>query len=276
MQLGKMLRFRRIFPRRNSLIVAIDHGKYWGAIKGVERPVELVKMIAESEADGIMATPSIIELVGSSVGNLAVIARLDGGTTIFDDLTEDRMITTVEHAISLGVDAGCVMCYIGCKRSPFLQQKVGLLAAKCANFGLPLIVEALPAKILQFHFIKDIKTSEKLEETREVLNPNDIMAVSRVATELGADVVKTHYVGTVEEYRKIVECTLVPILVAGGPKTQTDEEFLAIIKNAMDAGAKGIVMGRNVWQHKNPRGMIKALSKIVHDEKDVSEAMKFL
>jgi len=276
MQLGKMLRFRRIFPRRNSLIVAIDHGKYWGAIKGVERPVELVKMIAESEADGIMATPSIIELVGSSVGNLAVIARLDGGTTIFDDLTEDRMITTVDHAISLGVDAGCVMCYIGCKRSPFLQQKVGLLAAKCANFGLPLIVEALPAKILQFHFIKDIKTSEKLEETREVLNPNDIMAVSRVATELGADVVKTHYVGTVEEYRKIVECTLVPILVAGGPKTQTDEEFLAIIKNAMDAGAKGIVMGRNVWQHKNPRGMIKALSKIVHDEKDVSEAMKFL
>jgi len=276
MQLGKMLRLRRIFPRRNSLIVAIDHGKYWGAIKGVERPVELVKMIAESEADGIMATPSIIELVGSSVGNLAVIARLDGGTTIFDDLTEDRMITTVEHAISLGVDAGCVMCYIGCKRSPFLQQKVGLLAAKCANFGLPLIVEALPAKILQFHFIKDIKTSEKLEETREVLNPNDIMVVSRVATELGADVVKTHYVGTVEEYRKIVECTLVPILVAGGPKTQTDEEFLAIIKNAMDAGAKGIVMGRNVWQHKNPSGMIKALSKIVHDEKDVSEAMKSL
>lgn len=276
MQLGKMLRFRRIFPRGNSLIIAIDHGKYWGVIEGLERPVELVKMIAESEADGILATPSIIELVGSSVGNLAVIARLDGGTTIFDDLSEDRMITTVEHAISLGVDAGCVMCYIGCKRSPFLQQKVGLVAAKCANFGLPLIVEALPAKILQFHFIKDIKTSEKLEETREVLNPNDIMVASRVATELGADVVKTHYVGTVEEYRKIVDCTLVPILVAGGPKTQTDEEFLAMIKNAMDAGAKGIVMGRNVWQHKNPRGMIKALSKIVHDEKDVSEAMKSL
>jgi DhnA family fructose-bisphosphate aldolase class Ia len=276
MLLGKILRLRRIFTRGNTLIVAIDHGKYWGTIRGIEKPIELVRMIAESEADGIMATPSIIELVGNYVGNLTIIARLDGGTTIFDDLTEDRMITTVEHAISLGVDAGCVMCYIGCKKSPLLQQKVGLLATECAKFGLPLMVESLPAKILQYHFIKDVKTLKKHEETRETLSLDDIMVVSRIAIELGADIIKTYYTGTVEEYKKIIEYSPVPIVIAGGPKTQTDEEFLMMIKNAMNAGAKGIVMGRNIWQHKNPKGMIKALSKIIHDGKDVSEAIKFL
>lgn len=276
MQLGKMLRLRRIFSRGNTLIIAIDHGKYWGAIRGIEKPLELVRMIAESEADGIMATPSIIRLVGNYVGNLAIIARLDGGTTIFDDLSEDRMITTVEHAISLGVDAGCVMCYIGCKKSPFLQQKVGLVATECAKFGLPLMVESLPAKVLQYHFIKDVKALKKDEETRETLSPNDIMVVSRIATELGADIIKTYYTGSVEEYKKIVESSTVPIVIAGGPKTQTDKEFLMMINNAIEAGAKGIVMGRNIWQHKNPRGMIKALSKIIHEGKDFSEAMKFL
>lgn len=276
MQLGKILRLRRIFSRGNALIVAIDHGKYWGAIRGIEKPIELVKMIAESEADGIMATPSLIELCGNYVGNLAIIARLDGGTTVFDDLTEDRMITTIEHAISLGVDAGCVMCYVGCKKSPFLQQKVGLVATECSKFGLPLMVESLPAKVLQYHFIKDAKTLKKNEETRETLSPSDIMVVSRIAIELGADIIKTYYTGTVEEYRKIVESSAVPIVIAGGPKTQTDEDFLMMIKNAIDAKAKGIVMGRNIWQHKNPRGMIKALSKIIHDGKDVSEAIKFL
>lgn len=276
MQLGKMLRLRRIFSRGNALIVAIDHGKYWGAIKGIEKPLGLVKMIAESEADGIMATPSIIELIGNNVGNLSIIARLDGGTSVFDDLSEDRMITTVEHAISLGVDAGCVMCYIGCEKSPFLQEKVGRVAIKCAKFGLPLIVESLPAKILQHHFKKDVNTLEKYEEKRETVSPNDIMIVSRIAVELGADIIKTYYAGTLDEYKKIVEYTPVPIVVAGGPKTQTDKEFLMMIKNAIDAGAKGIVMGRNIWQHKNPKGMIKALSKIIHEGKDFSEAMKFL
>jgi DhnA family fructose-bisphosphate aldolase class Ia len=168
------------------------------------------------------------------------------------------------------------MCYIGCKKSPLLQQKVGLLATECAKFGLPLMVESLPAKILQYHFIKDVKTLKKHEETRETLSLDDIMVVSRIAIELGADIIKTYYTGTVEEYKKIIEYSPVPIVIAGGPKTQTDEEFLMMIKNAMNAGAKGIVMGRNIWQHKNPKGMIKALSKIIHDGKDVSEAIKFL
>lgn len=273
MNIGKRLRFRRLFPRGRSIIVAIDHGSYWGYIRGLENPSRVVRRISESEADAIAATPFTLERVYEDLGSLATVARIDSGVTVYDDMERDMPVTTVEHVACMGVDAVMAMCYIGGVKSPEQQRKVGLLATECDRFGLPLIVEALPAKLIDYHFNRGEARSRKLSD---IITLEDLAVAARVSSELGADAVKTYYLGSVEEYRLVVENSCVPILVLGGPKTKSFEEFLHLVRNAMDAGAKGIVVGRNIWQRENIKPAVKALSAIVHEDKDVKEARKAL
>ncbi|MCD6509869.1 MAG: hypothetical protein J7L11_05740 [Thermoprotei archaeon] len=274
MIVGKKLRLRRLFPRGRSIVIAIDHGSYWGHISGLEDPIKVVKRISETDADAIAATPSTLIRVADAVGDLAIVARLDSSVTVYDeDMENDMLISTVEHAVSIGADAAMVMCYFGGARSSEQQRKLGMLATECTKFGLPLIVEALPAKVIDYHFKRRGARERSLTD---FITLEDIMVVSRVSAELGADVIKTYYLGNVNEYRKVVENACVPILVLGGPKTKTTEEFLKAVKDAMEAGAKGIVVGRNVWQRENVKVILKALSAIVHEDKDVDYAKKIL
>ena len=100
----------------------------------------------------------------------------------------------------------------------------------------------------------------------------------RLAAELGADVVKTAYPtnGTVDDFRSIVEAALVPVVVLGGAAMGDDTALLTMVKNAMDAGASGIAVGRNVWQHAKPAAVAAALQAIVHDESSVDASLNLL
>ena len=272
--MGKTLRLRRLFRRGRSIVVAIDHGSYWGYISGLENPREVVEKLSKTEVDAVAATPATISRVADALGDLAVVARMDSSVTVHDeDMEDDQLTCTVEQVVSMGADAAMIMCYVGGKRSSEQQRKLGMVASECYRYGLPLVVEALPAKVIDYHFNRKGAAGRNLAD---VITPEDIMVVSRVCAELGADAIKTYYIGTVEEYRRVVENACVPILVLGGPKTKTLKEFLTVVENAMEAGAKGIVVGRNVWQQKDPGKLVRALSAIVHEGKSAQEAEKFL
>src|SRR5207244_11929480 len=92
----------------------------------------------------------------------------------------------------------------------------------------------------------------------------------------GADIVKTFYTGECESFRKVIRSCYVPLLVLGGPKTYGDREFLESIRGAMDAGAAGVVIGRNVWQAASPTGMTQALAALVHRDDNVDESLRML
>jgi fructose-bisphosphate aldolase/2-amino-3,7-dideoxy-D-threo-hept-6-ulosonate synthase len=114
---------------------------------------------------------------------------------------------------------------------------------------------------------------------RKVTNPRDPQMVAhaaRVGAELGADVIKTVYTGDIESFSRVVEGCPVPVVIAGGPKTNTDREFLEMIREAMDAGARGVAIGRNVFQHPSPTRMTRAITEIAHKNKTVDEALKQL
>lgn len=273
MNIGKRLRFRRLFTHGRSVIVAIDHGSYWGYITGLENPSRVVEKLSETCADAISATPSTLRRVCNCMGNLAAVARIDSSVTVYDDMEDDMPITTVEHLISMGVDAAMAMCYIGGVKSSEQQRKLGMLSTDCEKFGLPLIVEALPAKVIDYHFSREKARGKTLTD---FITVEDILVVSRVCAELGADAIKTYYLGSVEDYKKVIENANVPILVLGGPRVKTFEEYLVLVKNAMDAGAKGVVVGRNVWQRENVKNIMRAICAIVHEDKDVEYAKKFL
>jgi DhnA family fructose-bisphosphate aldolase class Ia len=97
-----------------------------------------------------------------------------------------------------------------------------------------------------------------------------------VGAELGADVVKVSYTGSMESFRKVVEGCPVPVLIAGGPKMGSDLAILKMVKGAMEAGAAGISIGRNVFQHGSPARIVKALGMIVHNKATVEEGLEFL
>ena len=114
---------------------------------------------------------------------------------------------------------------------------------------------------------------------KNIANPNDVEVVAhaaRAGAELGADIIKTNYTGDPESFARVVKGCPVPVVIAGGPKTETDMEFLQMIDGAMQAGARGVAIGRNVFQHKDPVQMTQAIAAIVNQGKSAEEAMKIL
>jgi len=112
-----------------------------------------------------------------------------------------------------------------------------------------------------------------------IKNPHDpeiVAHAARIGAEAGADIVKAVYTGDVDSFKKVVKSCPVPIVIAGGPKGNTDRDILEMCAGAMSAGAKGVTFGRNIFQHKNPPAMVRALNKIVIQGKTVREALKEL
>ncbi len=99
---------------------------------------------------------------------------------------------------------------------------------------------------------------------------------ARLGAELGADIIKTNYTGDVESFKAVVECCLAPVVIAGGPKAKTALDTLEMTKEAMQAGAAGLSIGRNVFQHENPTAIAQALVAIVHEGASVEAASKIL
>jgi len=114
---------------------------------------------------------------------------------------------------------------------------------------------------------------------KAILNPNDVEVVAhaaRAGAELGADIIKTNYTGDIDSFRRVVEGCPVPVVIAGGPKTETDMEFLQMIEGALQAGARGVAIGRNVFQASDPVKMTMAIAAIVNKGKTADEAIKIL
>jgi fructose-bisphosphate aldolase/2-amino-3,7-dideoxy-D-threo-hept-6-ulosonate synthase len=107
-------------------------------------------------------------------------------------------------------------------------------------------------------------------------DPDSVKLAARVGAELGADIVKTNYTGDIDSFREVVEGCLAPVVIAGGPAKGHEKEFLETVWGAMQAGAAGTSIGRNVFQARDPMKMVEAVSKLVHEETSVDEALKEL
>jgi len=106
--------------------------------------------------------------------------------------------------------------------------------------------------------------------------PEMVMHAARVGAELGADVIKTNYTGDPDTFKDVIRSCPVPVIIAGGPKMDTDAEVLKMVEDAISAGASGVSIGRNIFQHENPTKMTIAISKIVHEGATAAEAMEML
>ncbi|MEW6592716.1 MAG: 2-amino-3,7-dideoxy-D-threo-hept-6-ulosonate synthase [Candidatus Hadarchaeota archaeon] len=262
-EIGKRIRLERIIDRksRRSVIVPMDHGLSMGPIAGLEDMAAIVNKMAENGANAVVLHKGIVRAGHRGYGrDIGLVIHLSGSTSLGPDPNCKVQIASVEEAISIGADAVSVHVNVGAPNEPEQLQMLGDVAESCAHWGMPLIAMMYP----------------RGPKVKDQHDPEVVALAARVGAELGADIVKTVYTGDIDTFQKVVRGCPVPIVIAGGPKMATDADVLKIAFDSLHAGSIGVSIGRNIFQHKDPAAMVRALAKIVHEGASVEKAVKEL
>jgi len=252
-------RLNRIFRRDGrALIVAFDHGMIDGPAKGIERPGETLAKIVAGGADAILTSYGTATRFAREIAPLGLILRLDGGGTKLGKMGPGSQFYTVEDALRIGADAVAVSAFPGSAQEEATLHTLAEVIGTAHAWGLPVMGEMVPGG---FDSAPEFRTVES------------IAISARVAAELGADWVKIPYV---DGFGQVVETCYVPAVILGGAKKGSEQGMLETIKKAIDAGARGVAIGRNIFQADNPVAMTAAVAALLHDNASVDAAMKIL
>ncbi len=258
--IGKRIRLERIVDRNSgrSVVVPMDHGVTVGPIYGLTDMKQAVNAIAEGGANAVLVHKGIVIAGHRGYGkDIGLILHLSASTMLGPDPLDKVMVATVEEAIKMGADAVSMHVNVGAETEAGMLEALGETAMVCEEWGMPLLAMMYPR-------------GEKVKREHEV---EVVKHVARVGAELGADVIKTNYTGDPDTFKDVIDSCPVPVIIAGGPKTDTDEDVLTMVEDAISVGVAGVSIGRNVFQHKNPKDMTIAISKVVHEGVSAKEAM---
>jgi len=252
------------------VLVTIDHGVCISPMKEIADIKKIVREIIEGGANAVLLTPGMAKIAYKEfVGkNTSLMLRIDGtATSIGPDLTNDELICSVEHALSLGADCVATFGVIGVPREAQLSRKIGKIGEDCDKWGMPMLTEMIPEEMLRHQF--EDRAKRKWPSNSEIVKYS-----ARVAAELGADIVKGYYTGEAKTFAEVIDYCPVPYVVLSGPASGDPEIFLKFVKEAMETGAGGVSVGRNVWTYRNPTAITRAICRIVHEDISVEEALK--
>jgi DhnA family fructose-bisphosphate aldolase class Ia len=246
---GRETRLARIFRTDGrTVIVAMDHAAPMGPVRGLEDPERAIRAAVAGGADAVLTTYGTARRFGAALEGRGLVLRLIEGQA-----------HDVDDAVRLGADAVMSMLFLG-EDERATAAHTGQLARGAGAWDVPLAVEFLPR-------VAEATATERIELIRKGC---------RMAFELGADFVKTIYPGDPDAFAGIVEGCPVPIVVLGGERTAGDDACLEAAHQALAAGARGVAIGRNVWQHEDPARMTAALARIVHEGAPVAQAQREL
>jgi DhnA family fructose-bisphosphate aldolase class Ia len=252
----KTRRLGRIFrPDGRTLIVAMDHGAILGPSKGLERPGETITKVVAGGADAVMTSFGIAGSFARELAPIGLILRADGAPTKLGPDVAAPIWFGVEAALRLGADAICVSAFPGYHIETETLDSLATIAREAQAWGLPLQAEMVPGGMASG------------PEMRTVEN---VALAARLGAELGADWVKVPYVAGFEQ---VTSSCFKPVVILGGSKRGSVREILVEVRDALDAGAAGITMGRNIFESEDPEAMTAALAAIIHDDVSVEDAM---
>ena len=263
MMIGKKIRLERIINRHTgrTVIAPMDHGVSNGPMKRIIDIDKTVESISQGGADAILMHKGIVEQGHRGYGkDIGLIVHLSASTSLAPNPNNKVIVTSVEKAIQLGADAVSVHVNLGSETESEMLQELGEISETCSYWGIPLLAMMYPR-------------GQKVENEHDV---ELVKHAARVGSELGVDIVKTNYTGDPDSFKEVVEGALVPVVIAGGPKVDTDEELLQMVKDSIEVGGAGVAFGRNLFQAENPGKITKAISEVVHNDLEVNEALKFL
>jgi len=257
MDWGMKNRLSRIFqPKDNrAVMLAVDHGYFLGPISKLEEPKKTIEPLLPY-TDALMLTRGVLRNCVPADVSIPVVLRASGGNSIVGkDLSNEGITVAMKDAVRLNVSAVALSIYVGSDHEHQTLLNLAKLIDEGEEYGIPVLAVTAVGKELEKRDAKYLSLC------------------CRIAAELGAHFVKTYYC---DNFEKVVKTCPVPLVIAGGPKLDTEMDVLNLVHNAIQSGAKGVDMGRNVWQNRNPAGMIKAIRAIVHEGAPVKKAANFL
>lgn len=250
-------RLNHIFrPDGRTLIVAMEHAAIFGPGKGTEQPGETIKQVAAGGADAVMASFGIVGHFVNELAPLGVILRSDGAPTILGPDVSAPVWFGVEEALRLDADGICISAFPGHHSEQQSLDNLASISREAHKWGIALQGEMVPGGMTAAPESRTVKT---------------VALAARLGCELGADWVKVPYV---EGFEQVVRGCYKPVVILGGSKRGSALEIFTEVRAALDAGAAGVTMGRNIWESDDPQAMTAALTALIHEDASVETAMK--
>jgi len=259
METGKTRRLRKIFRQDGkTVMIPMDHGVSVGPIEGLADMSETIDNVAKGGADAVLVHAGIAKTVDNQ--GMGLILHLSGATRLTREPNWKTQLSTVKSALRLGADAVSVHINVGSEHEQHMLDQFSRILDESDDVGLPVLAMMYPRG-----------PGIQNEHAYEV-----VCHAARLGYELGADIVKTNYTGDVESFRNVVKSVKAPVIVAGGPKAASESEALQLVSDSIKAGAAGVSIGRNVFQHNKPTLMTRALVEIVHNGSSPMQALSIL
>ncbi len=233
-----------------TVMLAVDHGYFLGPTMGLEQPGKTVAPLLPY-ADALMLTRGVLRNCVPPTTSTPIVLRVSGGSSILKELSNEGITVAMEDAIRLNVAAVALSIFIGGEYEKQTVMSLAHLVDLGEQYGIPVLAVTAVGK----------------EMTRDA---RYLGLATRIAAELGAHLVKTYYC---EGFEEVVKNCPVPIVIAGGKKVG-ELEALQLAYSAIQSGAAGVDMGRNIFQSEHPLAMIQAVRAVVHENASPAKAFE--
>jgi DhnA family fructose-bisphosphate aldolase class Ia len=243
---GKTIRLRRLFPdpKRRLFSVPLDHAVSMGPIDGLEELAPLANDLQSNGVDLLIVTKGAVRELAPILRPTTLLGiHVSASTSLGSTANRKVLVGTAEEAVALGADVLSVQVNFGIPEEPDMLRDLGVAADQCRALGLPLLCMAYVKK-------------------EHGGTPDELRHAARAAADTGADIVKTSYPGSREEFARLCRTTPVPVLIGGGVRVDDENEFLRVVADSVAAGAGGICIGRNLFQ----RAPVGPLARRIADQ----------
>ncbi|HER43141.1 MAG TPA: 3-hydroxy-5-phosphonooxypentane-2,4-dione thiolase [Candidatus Eisenbacteria bacterium] len=255
MQWGIKNRLARIFNPETgrTVMLAVDHGYFLGPTRKLENPRETIAPLIPY-ADALMLTRGVLRNCVDPESRIPAVLRVSGGVSIVGpSLADEGLTTSFEDAIRLNVSAVTMSIFVGTEHERETLLNLAELVDQGETYGIPVLAVTAVGKEL------------------EKRDARFLSLCCRIAAEIGAHYVKTYYC---EDFEKVVESCPVPVVIAGGPQLDSFRDTLQLAHDAIARGARGVDMGRNIWQDEHPVAAIRSVRGVVQENMPVDEAFE--
>jgi fructose-bisphosphate aldolase / 2-amino-3,7-dideoxy-D-threo-hept-6-ulosonate synthase len=217
-----------------------------GPLPGLEDPARLIGTLRGCPITGVIANPGIVRFIAPTM-EVGLIVHLSAGTTLGARPASNALASSLERAIGLGADAVSVQVRFGAAHEDRMVADAGRVIDAGHSLGCPVLAMAYPAS-------EPGGTSDDVQAARHA---------ARVASEIGADLVQTNYAGPREGVSQVVRGCPAPLLLAGGPRSESPQVYLDTMREGIAAGAAGLTVGRNLFQHRDPAAFAARIGEVL-------------
>jgi class I fructose-bisphosphate aldolase len=241
----------------------MDHGIGMGPLPGLYDMGDTVRQMAGTGVNAVVVHKGLVRSMTACLlraPDVGLIVHLCASTVHAPDPNEKQLVCTVQEALALGADAVSVHVNIGAAAEGQMLQDFAEVAEECRADGVPLL-----AMVYARGMKRQFQYSEEFSAQ-----------CARVAYEMGADFVKVQYTGSPASFARVVKGVAIPVLIAGGPKMDSDRDVLQMVWESIQAGGMGVSIGRNVFGASQVSALCRAMAGVIHDDLSVDDALDLL